>query len=143
MGTNGYSVTGSAAQHAERLRAREAERAAAGQERDGRQTAEIYGERAAAGWRADEALREQARRNDARARGEWVPGDEPEDVVDDEEFEDAEEEGDLEDGEEPVSTAELYARRERARQQAGHRSAQAAHRGGSWAVAEQARRFVV
>jgi len=50
MGTNGYSVTGSAAtQHAERIRARDAERAAAGHERDGRQTAEIYGERAAAG----------------------------------------------------------------------------------------------
>jgi hypothetical protein len=73
-------VTDSAAAHAERIQARDKAKAKAKAQRgpaDDRQTCEIYAERALAGARADEALREQARKNEARARGEWVPGEEP------------------------------------------------------------------
>lgn len=115
-------VTPSAAAHAERIRAGEEERQAAAKERDSRQTYEIYGERAAAAARADEELREQARRNDARARGEWVPGEEAngediEEAYDDEEYE---EDADVDEEEAPVSTAERYARQERAKIKAEH-----------------------
>jgi hypothetical protein len=90
MGTKGPTITGSAAIHAERIRARDAERAAEVKERDGRQTAEIYGERVLAGYRADEELRRQADLNARRARGQWVPGDEPDDDTESEVEETAE-----------------------------------------------------
>ncbi|MFD8739401.1 hypothetical protein ACFV06_31445 [Streptomyces sp. NPDC059618] len=122
MGSTGPAVTASAAAHAERIRARAEERAAAAEERDGRQTSEIYGARAAAGFRADEALREQARLNDARARGEWTPGDTEEEDVEAEAEEYEEEPAEDDDEGEHLSTAERYARRERARQAAEHQA---------------------
>lgn len=68
-------VTPSAVMHAERIKARDAKRAKADPgPADTRQTYEIYGERAAAGARADEDVRQQALLNDRLARGEWVPG---------------------------------------------------------------------
>lgn len=79
-------VTASAEMHAARIRARDAKRAESAEGRPGgRQTFEIYGERALAGARADAAARERAARNDLRARGQWVPGDAPD--ADDEETE--------------------------------------------------------
>ncbi|WP_333736368.1 hypothetical protein [Streptomyces sp. IBSBF 2806] len=84
-------VTASAARHAERLRARDEQRATrTSSQTGGRQTSEIYGERAAAGFRADEALRERARLNELRARGMSVPGAD-EDVDEDDEEQQAEE----------------------------------------------------
>jgi hypothetical protein len=102
--------------HGERIRARaEAKAKAQRGQADGRQTSEIYAERALAGARADEALRRQAEENARRARGEWVPGDGPEDVEEEYDVvEEYDEETDDED-EEPKSTAEIYARRERER----------------------------
>lgn len=73
-------VPSSGDKHAQRLRDRDRERArvqAAGT--DGRSAAEQHVERALAGARADEALREQARVSEARARGQWVPDED--DVV--------------------------------------------------------------
>jgi hypothetical protein len=73
-------VTDSAARHAARIRERDAQRAKTDDKpRDTRQTYEVYAERALAGARADQALRDEARRNDARARGEWLPSDGPDD----------------------------------------------------------------
>lgn len=114
-------VTPSAAAHAARIREREEGRAARAVPADGRQTFERYAERAIAGARADEELREQARLNDARARGEWTPGDaeEDDDVEEYEQADEAEEE-DVEYDDEELSTAERYAARERKRQQAEH-----------------------
>ncbi|MFG2948165.1 hypothetical protein [Streptomyces adustus] len=127
MANGGPTITGSAAIHAERIQARDAELAAA-QKPDGRQTFERYAERALARARADEELREQARLNDMRVRGQWVPGDEPEDQEDDG-VEEVEEE-DVEDEEDaPTSTAELYARRERERQAAERKANVRAHAG--------------
>ncbi|GAB2946676.1 hypothetical protein [Streptomyces heilongjiangensis] len=128
-------VTATADLHAERLRARDVERAKSGQGRpDGRQTWEIYGERALAGARADAAARKRAERSDRRARGEWVPGDEETDEaegLDEEDVDDEYEETDeVEEDEAPVSTAELYARRERQRQRA-ERAANLAAQGGA------------
>lgn len=124
-------VTASAALHAERIRARDTERAAAAKTPDARQTYEIYGERAAAGARADEEARRQALLNDRRARGEWTPGDEPEaDEDQDDEYDDTEEETDVEDEEDtPLSTAEMYAARERERQAAERAANVRAHAG--------------
>ncbi|MPY34102.1 hypothetical protein FNH09_23490 [Streptomyces adustus] len=110
-------VTPSAAAHAERIRARAEERAAASQERDGRQTYERYAERAAAGYRADEALREQARVNELIARGVIAADPEPEDLEEEDvEYEDEEPEDDEEDV--PQTTAEKYAAIERERRAA-------------------------
>lgn len=136
MGANGPAVGGSAAIHAERIRAREAERAKAAESavRDPRQTFEVYAERAAAGARADEALRLEAERRAKRARGEWVPGDgEEDDDQAEEEYEEPAEdvEEDVEDEEGPVDTAELYARRERKRIAAEREANIAAWRGSS------------
>lgn len=119
-------VTASAAMHAERIKAGEQARAKAAAERSGRQTAQIYGERAAAGHRADEALREAARLGELRARGVITPDPEPEDLEDDEGQDD--EVLDEVDEEEAPSTAELYARRERARQKAEHAATLVAHK---------------
>jgi hypothetical protein len=88
-------VTASATMHAERLKARDAKRAKADDAHtDTRQTYEIYAERAAAGARADEALRERAKLNELRARGMSVPGDEADVDEDDEEREEVEESAD-------------------------------------------------
>ncbi|KUN03953.1 hypothetical protein AQI95_21170 [Streptomyces yokosukanensis] len=124
-------VAPSAAAHAARIRARDEEWASASGERDTRQTYEIYGERAAAQARADEELREGARKRELRARGVWVPDDASEEEGDREEYDQAEEYEDEEPetDEEPVSTAERYAARERKRQQAERAATLAAHRG--------------
>lgn len=71
MSTVGPKITGSAAIHAERIRARDAAREQESGERrvpEGRQTFEVYGERALAGARADEAARRRAEEADRRAR---------------------------------------------------------------------------
>ncbi|MFD4790537.1 hypothetical protein ACFWN1_26490 [Streptomyces sp. NPDC058459] len=117
----GPRITGSAAMHAERIKAREAARAKAADERDNRPTHEVYAERAAAGARADEALRERARMDELRARGVISDDSEPDEAeeYDVEEYEEEVVEDDDEEGQ-PVSTAELYARRERERQKAEH-----------------------
>ncbi|TXJ80680.1 hypothetical protein E2C11_11065 [Streptomyces lavendulae] len=73
-------VTPSAARHAALIRERDARKAKEkGGQADGRQTYELYAERALAVARADEELRRQAAENDRRARGQWVPGDLTED----------------------------------------------------------------
>ncbi|MGQ4402533.1 hypothetical protein ACN6K4_003315 [Streptomyces hayashii] len=82
-------VTASAAAHAQRIKAGEQTRKRAAGEREGRQTFEVYAERARAGAAADEALREEARKNELRARGRWVPGEE-EDVEEGDEAEEVE-----------------------------------------------------
>ncbi|MFF8954094.1 hypothetical protein ACF09I_35655 [Streptomyces sp. NPDC014940] len=84
-------VGASAAAHAARLRERDA-KADAGTTRraDGRQTYEVYAERALAQVRADEELRRRAEENDRRARGQWVPGDDDQDDDDAEETEEQE-----------------------------------------------------
>lgn len=134
-------VAPTAAAHAERIRARAEERAATAEEPDGRPTWERYADRALAGARADEALRQEARKNELRARGLWVPGDEPE-ADEEEEFEEPEEEVEEADEEaEPKTTAEVYAARERARQRAEHGAILKAHQGSTWATVQQARRI--
>lgn len=79
-------VGASAAAHAERIRQRDA-KADAGTSRraDGRQTFELYAERALAVARADEELRRRAEDNDRRARAEREAVEVAE--VDDEEVE--------------------------------------------------------
>ncbi|MGW1503757.1 hypothetical protein ACWCQW_35395 [Streptomyces mirabilis] len=123
-------VTASAAAHAARIRAGEEEfRAARSDAPAGQSTAERYAARALAGAQADEALREEARRNDLRARGQWVPDDEEE--LDEEEAEaEFEDEGEEDDEEaQPLSTAERYAAMERKRQAAERKATLKAHRG--------------
>ncbi|KND40091.1 hypothetical protein IQ64_35810 [Streptomyces stelliscabiei] len=123
----GPPATPTAVAHAERIRAstegRPAEQAGTG---GGQSTAERIAARILPGYRADEALRQQARLGELRARGVIAAEDEP--VDEDEEYDEEvlvdEEEGD----EVPVTTAELYARRERERQQAEHAATLAAHR---------------
>ncbi|WP_019072393.1 hypothetical protein [Streptomyces hokutonensis] len=126
-------VIASAALHAERIRAAEQQRAEAPRAtRTGQSTAERYAERALAGHRADEELRTRARMNELRARG--VIGADPE-PDDEEEYDDTDEVEEYEEeGEQPVSTAERYARRERERQEAGRHAALAARRGATQAV---------
>ncbi|MDX2708093.1 hypothetical protein PV350_35400 [Streptomyces sp. PA03-6a] len=122
-------VTKSAALHAERIRAKDQARAAqAAPERPAdKSTAQLYAERALAGVQADEALRQEAYQNDKRARGEWVPGDEPEAEEEDlEEYDEEEYEGDDEDP--PKTTAELYARRVRGTYSAEGAAARVAHK---------------
>lgn len=75
-------VSATAAAHAARIRAGEEARAAKPDTPAGQSTAEIYAARILPGYRADEALREQARQADLRARGRWVPGDDAEDEED-------------------------------------------------------------
>jgi len=133
-------VTSSAVAHAERIRAGETERAQHQQAPTGT-TAEHYAERALAGHRADEELRMRARMNELRARGVIGADEEPDD---EEEYDDTEQveefEEEPEDDDENVSTAELYARRERARQRAEHKATVAAHRGSTWLITERATR---
>lgn len=127
-------VTPSAAVHAERIRARTEVRA---EEEPGTTAGQSTAARIAArilpGYKADEALREQARLGELRARGVITAADEEPDPDEGEEYEvlDEEEidEDDVEEDDEPVSTAERYARRERQRQQAEHQATLAAHRG--------------
>lgn len=121
-------VTASAAAHAARLRAREEERAASSKDRDTRQTFERYAERAAAGFRADEELREQARMGELRARGVITADEEPDVEADEgEEYEEEQADDDTED--EPLSTASRYAAVERKRRTAEHRANVAAQAG--------------
>lgn len=110
-------VTASAATHAGRLQARDAESTA---RPAGKSTAQHYADRILPGYRRDEELREQARLRELRARGVITPDPEPD--ADEEDYdvdEEYEEEPDVEE-EAPMSTAELYARRERERQAAEH-----------------------
>lgn len=114
-------VTASAAAHAERIRAGEEARQAAAKGRDSRQTYEIYGERAAADARADEELRHAARLRELQARGVLIAdAEESEDLEDEDVDEEYEEEADVDEDEVPVSTAERYARQERAKIKAEH-----------------------
>lgn len=141
MGSNGPTVTGSAAIHAERIRAGAAARAerptapAAGQS-----TAERYAQRILPGYRADEEARERARLSELRARGVISAEAEPEDEEEYEDEEDVVEE--VEEEDEPVSTAEIYARRERLRIKAEHKANLTAHRGSTWALGQQAARII-
>ncbi|MFD9099310.1 hypothetical protein [Streptomyces collinus] len=111
MTPNMPQPTSSAAAHAERIRAREqaaTERKAA--PTGGQSTAERYAAQVLPGYHADEELREQARLNEMRARGRWVPGDQDDDT------EEAEEQ------EQPAAAVDPTDNPER-------RSARAAHRG--------------
>ncbi|MEH0551232.1 hypothetical protein [Streptomyces sp. B21-101] len=92
-------TTASAVAHAQRIKAGEQTRKRAAGEREGRQTFELYAERARAGAAADEALREEARKSELRARGRWVPGEE----VDVEEGDEADE---VEDSVDPADNPE-------------------------------------
>ncbi|QJS13216.1 hypothetical protein HKX69_30020 [Streptomyces argyrophyllae] len=84
-------VGASAALHAQRIREREAQADAGPSRRTGgRQTYEIYGERALAQARADEELRRRAEENDRRARAEREAADVPEVDGDAEQVEEAE-----------------------------------------------------
>ncbi|MET8169299.1 hypothetical protein ABZT34_34460 [Streptomyces sp. NPDC005329] len=129
MPDNMKPVTPSATMHGERIRALTEQRAArTGGQHGGRQTAEVYAERAAAGVRADEALRERARLSELRALGGITPDPEPEEDVEDEYVEyEYEEDGEPE-VETPKSTADMYAEREMARQRAERAATLAAHR---------------
>lgn len=143
--TMSQPVTPSAAAHAARIKARDEERAKANEQPDTRQTYEIYGERARAGFRADEELRQQARMSELRSRGVWTPGDE--EVDDDaaaEEYEEEvlDDEDDESEEDAPMTTAELYARRERERQRAEHTANRAAWKGSTWTLSEQTRWLV-
>ncbi|MGW3134388.1 hypothetical protein [Streptomyces sp. NPDC001139] len=137
MTTNGPTVSGSAALHAQRIKASEAERAAAQPAaRTGQSTAERYAQRILPGYKADAAARERARLSELRSRGLWTPLDEEDaEEVDEaeaeEEFEEVEEDDVEDDQEEPKSTAELYAARERQRIKAEHEANIAAWRGSS------------
>jgi hypothetical protein len=118
-------TTSSAAAHAARIRARE-ESAEDRKPVAGQSTAERYAARILPGYRRDEELREQARLSELRARGVISAVDEEPD--EDEEFEVLVED-EAEDVEEAApSTAEIYAARERERQQAEHAATLAAHR---------------
>lgn len=124
----------SAAAHAERIRQAAEERDQAPAELpEGVTTVQLYAERALAGVRADEALRKQARDNDRRARGEWVPGVEDDaEEADEHEDEPDDEPDDVEpkaEDDEPVPTWEQYAARERERIAAGRAATRVAHRG--------------
>lgn len=121
-------VTPSAAAHAERIRAGEEERTAdSGTRRDGRQTFELYAERARAQALADEELREAAALRELQARGIISADEELVDEADDE----GELEGeDVDEGEgEPLSTAERYAAVELRRREAERKANVAAQTG--------------
>ncbi|MEU9264580.1 hypothetical protein AB0E04_03875 [Streptomyces sp. NPDC048251] len=120
-------VTASAAAHAERIRSG-GQRAEVGKPAAGQSTAERIAQRILPGYRADAELREQARMNELRARGVVTPDAEPEDVEDEYDEDQEDEILDEDDEEEAPSTAELYARRERARQKAERAATLAAHR---------------
>lgn len=135
-------VTQSAATHAERIRARE-QRAVGRKPAVGQSTAELYGARALALVQADEELREEARRNDMRARGQWVPGDADEyDDGEDYEVEEYEEEMAEDDEEErPVTTAERYAAIETERRTAERAATLAAHKSAVRTIEPQGHRY--
>jgi hypothetical protein len=124
----GPPATPTAVAHAERIRAstegRPAEQAGTG---GGQSTAERIAARILPGYRADEALRQQARLGELRARGVIAAEDEEPDEGEEYEVLD-EQETDEDDEEEAPSTAELYARRERERQKAEHAATLAAHK---------------
>ncbi|MGW1669014.1 hypothetical protein [Streptomyces sp. NPDC002324] len=131
----GPPVTPSAAAHAERIRARTEERAAEQTETTaGQSTAERIAAQVLPGYRADAALREQARLSELRARGVISDGAEPEDA--EEEVPVDEDEDDVEENDKPVSTAERYARRERQRQQSEREANRRAHEGAVRAMAQ-------
>ncbi|MGW3024513.1 hypothetical protein [Streptomyces sp. NPDC001221] len=113
-------TTRSAALHAERIRAAEEERTAS-ERKDGRQTYEVYAERALEQARADEELREGARMRELQARGVISAAEDLDE--EDEEFEPEDEE------EKPPSTAERYAAVELKRREAEHQANLVAHRG--------------
>lgn len=107
-------VTGSAAAHAERIARNEEARTTARSSTGGKQTFEIYAERAAAGARADEELRIAARRREMIARGVIVDDEDPEDYDEDDE--------DAEPRPEPKKTvAQLHVERYYARESIGRR----------------------
>lgn len=113
-------TTPSAAMHVERIRAGEQERAARQDAPAAKSTAGLYADRILPGYAADEALREEARKSELRARGIWTPGaeqlvEELDEVEDVEEFEDEEPEEAA-----PLTTAERYAVRETERRAAEH-----------------------
>ena len=122
-------VTPSAAAHAERIRQGQQRSESASSAAGGRQTAELYGARALAQVRADEALREEARRNEMRARGQWVPGDDETDEFEEDEQEPEDSDEEFDEEVESLSTAERYALIERARREAEHRANLVAQKG--------------
>lgn len=73
-----------AAAHAARIRDREA-RASEREAPTGQTTAELYASRILPGYKQDEALREEARKAELRARGGWVSGDDAEDEYEEDE----------------------------------------------------------
>jgi hypothetical protein len=115
-------TTPSAALHAERIKARtkSKEQAPAGQS-----TAEQIASRILPGYRADEALREEARKRELQARGIVSADEDLEGEVDEEEGVEPEDEEE----DETLSTAERYAARERKRQTAERKATLAAHKG--------------
>jgi hypothetical protein len=135
-------ATASATMHAERIRAREKSA-----ERDvpagGQSTAELYAARILPGYKRDEELREQARLNEMRARGRWVPGDDVDE--DGEEYEQVEEEYEDEepedDGGEQLSTAEKYAAIETERRRAERAATLAAHKSVVRTIEPQGHRY--
>lgn len=140
MGTNGPMIGGSAAVHAERIRAGEAERAGRAQSPSATSTAERYAARILPGYRADEEARERARLSELRARGVISADPEPEDEEVEEYDEEVVDEDDEED--EPTSTAERYARRERERIKAEREANQRAWAGSTWSLGEQTSRLI-
>jgi len=126
----------SAAMHAERVRAGEAERAGRAPSPSAQSTAERYAARILPGYRADAELREQARLRELQARGVITADAEPEDVDEEEDFEVEvdEEEGDEEAAQ---STAERYAARERARIKVEREANKRAWAGSTWQHGER------
>ncbi|MFJ2964249.1 hypothetical protein ACIPIC_18360 [Streptomyces collinus] len=127
-------VTGSAAVHAERIRARE-ERAEERTPPTGQSTAERIAARILPGYRRDEELREQARLGELRARGIISAEDDEPDVDEVEEYEEEPEaEGDAEEA--PLTTAERYAAVEMERREAEHAANLRAQAGAGRPVAQ-------
>ncbi|WP_405525235.1 hypothetical protein OG426_19450 [Streptomyces canus] len=141
MGTNGPTIGGSAAIHAARIRERDARRAAVPDAvPDGKSTAQLIAEQVLPGYRADEEARERARLSELRARGVISADPEPED----EEVEEYDEEvvDEADEAEEPTSTAEIYAARERLRIKAEREANQRAWAGSTWSLGEQTSRLI-
>ncbi|MCX4858953.1 hypothetical protein [Streptomyces canus] len=144
MGTNGPTISGSAAIHAARIRERDAQRAAEPDAApDGKSTAQLIAEQVLPGYRADEEARERARLSELRARGVISADPEPEDIEEEDAYEEPEEVVEEDDEEEePTSTAELYAARERLRIKAERAANQQAWAGSTWSLGEQTGRLV-
>lgn len=125
-------LTGSVAQHVQRIRAGEAEREGRPKSVSGLSTAERYAQQILPGYKADEAARERARRSELRARGVWVPSDNEDTETAEAEADDVEEydeEVEEETVDAPRATWEVYAARERQRIAAERVANRAAWRG--------------